>query len=100
MSHQANDVIHVIQADKDKWNATDIAKFKKSSSTFTDNDTSQTFIDAFCTVNSLVTIVITSGTNPKGIWSVNSADGSFTITSTIAESTDITFDYFIQKAVG
>ena len=78
----------------------DVAKFKKGSSTYTDTDTSQTFTDAFCTLNSLVTIVITSVTPPKGVWSVESANGSFTITSTVAESADISFDYFIQKAVG
>lgn len=45
----------------------DIAKFKKGSSTYTDNDTSQTFTDTFCTANSLVTVVITSATAPQGI---------------------------------
>lgn len=98
--HKEDDAIHVTQADKDKWNASDNAKFKSGSSTFTDNDTSQTFIDAFCTANSLVTVVITSETNPQGVWSVDGANGSFTITSTVAESADITFDYFVQKAVG
>lgn len=78
----------------------DIARFKKASSTYTDNDTAQTFTDTFCNANSLVTIVITSGTPPQGVWSVESGAGSFTITSTVAESADITFDYYIQKAVG
>lgn len=100
VSHLADGVSHVTQADKDKWNASDTAKFKKGSSTYTDNDTSQTFTDTFCTVDSLVTIVITSATAPKGVWSVESAAGTFTITSTAAEDNDITFDYFIQKAVG
>jgi hypothetical protein len=76
-----------------------IAKFRASSSTYTDNDTSQTFADSFCTAASLVTIAITSGTVPQGIWTVTSAAGSFTITSTVAESNDITFDYYIQKVV-
>ncbi|GBF34155.1 hypothetical protein DCCM_3267 [Desulfocucumis palustris] len=79
--------------------ASDIAKFKSGSGTFTDNDTSQTFVDAFCTVNSLVVVTITSGTAPQGIWKVTSANGSFTITSTVAESADITFDYYIVKVV-
>lgn len=78
---------------------TNSAKFKKSNGTFTDNDTAQTFTDTFCTVASLVTIAITSATAPQGIWSVESSEGYFTITSTVAESTDITFDYYIQKAV-
>jgi hypothetical protein len=45
-------------------------------------------------------VCITSVTLPKGVWSVESANGSFTITSTVAETDDITFDYYIQKAVG
>jgi len=74
------------------------SNFKASSSSFTDDDTEQTFTDTFCTATSLVTIVIT-GSTPAGIWSVESAAGEFTITSTIAESTDITFDYYINKVV-
>ena len=77
----------------------DLAKFKKGSSSFTDDDTEQTFTDAFCTADSLVTVSITSATTPQGVWSVESAAGEFTITSTVAESADITFDYFIQKVV-
>jgi len=77
----------------------DIARFKKGSSSFTDDDTEQTFTDAFCTADSLVTVSITSATTPQGVWSVESAAGEFTITSTVAESADITFDYFIQKVV-
>lgn len=76
-----------------------MAKFKNGSSTYTDNDTSQTFTDAFCTVNSMVVVSITSSTIPQGTWSVESGAGSFTITSTVAESADITFDYFITKVV-
>ena len=72
---------------------------KKGSNSFTDNDMSQTFTDAACTADSLVTIIITSTTIPQGVWSVESANGSFTITSTMPETDDITFDYYIQKAV-
>ena len=72
---------------------------KKGNNSFTDNDMSQTFTDAACTADSLVTIVITSATTPQGVWSVESANGSFTITSTMPETDDITFDYYIQKAV-
>lgn len=104
-THLDDDVKHITASERTTWNnkqdyATDNAKFKKSSSTYTDNDTSQTFTDTFCTVNSLVTVVITSVTAPQGVWSVVSANGSFTITSTVAETNDITFDYYIQKAVG
>ncbi|MFZ5352735.1 MAG: hypothetical protein ACOZCL_08430 [Bacillota bacterium] len=76
-----------------------IAKFKTGTGTFTDDDTAQTFADAFCTANSLVVVSITSATNPQGTWSVEAADGSFTITSTAAESADITFDYYIVRVV-
>ncbi|MBP1907072.1 hypothetical protein J2Z32_003737 [Paenibacillus turicensis] len=76
-----------------------IAKFKSGSGTFIDNDTSQTFTDAFCTPTSLVTVAITSATKPQGVWTVESNNGSFTITSTKDETDDITFDYYIQKAV-
>jgi len=84
----------------DGKNANEFASFKKSSATFTDNDTSQTFTDSFCTADSLVVISITSATSPKGLWSVESADDSFTITSDTAESDDITFDYYITKVGG
>ncbi|MGG3454301.1 hypothetical protein [Paenibacillus rhizolycopersici] len=76
-----------------------IAGFMSGSATFTDNDTAQTFKNGFSTKNSLVTVVITSATAPQGTWTVESGDGYFTITSTTAESTDITFDYYIQRAV-
>lgn len=75
-----------------------MAKFKAGSSSYTDNDTSQTFADAFCTAGSLVEISITSATEPQGVWSVESAAGTFTITSTEPETDDITFDYYIIKA--
>lgn len=75
-----------------------LSKFKTGTGTYTDNDTSQTFNDAFCTALSLVVISIT-GSTPAGIWSVVSGAGSFTITSTASESTDITFDYYIIKVV-
>ena len=74
-----------------------IAKFKSGTGTFTDNDTAQTFADAFCTANSLVVVNVTSGTEPQGTWTVDAGEGSFTITSTNTESADITFDYFIIK---
>lgn len=71
--------------------------YKQSNSTYTDNDTAQTFTDAFVSTSSLVVVSIT-GSDPAGTWSVVSNAGSFTITSTVAESTDITFDYFVMKA--
>jgi len=75
------------------------AAFKKSNSSFTDNDTAQTFTDAFCTADSLVVVSISSATQPQGYWIVDSAAGSFTITSDTAETADITFDYYIHKTV-
>lgn len=71
--------------------------YKSSSATFTDNDTSQTFTDNFCSTTALVLIQITSGTTSQGLWKVDSASGSFTITSTKAETNDIPFNYFIIK---
>lgn len=76
-----------------------ISKFKAGSAVFSDNDTSQAFADSFCTANSLVIVSITSVTPPQGAWSVESANGYFTITSSAAESADITFDYYIMKVV-
>lgn len=70
--------------------------YKHSNETYTDDDTSQTFTDAFVTTDSLVIVSIT-GSDPQGTWSVVSNNGSFTISSTVAESVDITFDYFVQK---
>lgn len=75
----------------------DMALFKSGSSTFTDNDTAQTFTDAFCTTASLVSIIITG--TPAGVWTVEAGDGSFTITSSSAESTDVAFDYTITKGL-
>lgn len=103
-AHLADDIKHLTSEERTTWNekltfSTDIAKFKSGNSSYTDNDTAQTFTDAFCTASSLVTISITSGTKPQGTWVVTSASGSFTITSSVAESTDITFDYFITKVV-
>ena len=75
------------------------AFYKKATGTFTNDTVSQSFSDAACTANSLVVVSITSVTAPQGIWSVESYDGYFIITSTVAETDDITFDYFIIKAV-
>lgn len=88
--------------DADKVRGADgaaVCLFKSGTGTYTDNDTAQTFTDAFCTASSLVIVAVTAGT-PAGIWTVDSGNGSFTITSTAAESADIAFDYYIQKAVG
>lgn len=76
-----------------------VAKFKAGNGTFSAGGTSQTFTDAFCTAGSLVTVAITSVAPPQGVWTVESADGSFTITSTKAETDDITFDYYIMRTV-
>ena len=73
------------------------ALFKQGDDTYTDNDTAQTFTDAFCTATSLVIVSITDASDPQGTWSVESATGEFTITSTVAETDDIDFDYYIIK---
>ena len=74
-----------------------VAWTKLGTGTFTDNDTSQDFTDAFCTVDSDVTVRVTSGT-PAGDWTVTANAGSFNITSSQAESADISFNYTILKA--
>jgi hypothetical protein len=74
-----------------------IAKFKSGTGTFTDNDTAQTFADAFCTASSLVVVSITDASLPQGAWTVSAGAGEFTITSQATESNDIDFDYFIIK---
>lgn len=79
-------------------NCWDLVKVKYSNSSFTDNDTAQTFTDTFCTAASLVTIYNLGGT-PRGAWTVESFAGYFTITSTLAESADITFNYKIERMV-
>lgn len=77
--------------------ATTMGVYKYGTSTYTDNDTSQTFTEAFCSTTAMVMIKITSGTTAQGVWTVDSASGSFTITSTASESNDIPFNYFIVK---
>lgn len=78
----------------------DIAKYKSGNASFATRGTTHTVNDSFCTANSLVTIVINSAIEPQGIWSVNSFDGRFTISSDTAEIADIPFSYSIVKAVG
>jgi hypothetical protein len=75
------------------------AMFKPGSGSFNNGTNTQTFTDTFCTATSLVQVTITSSTAPVGTWTVNSAAGSFTITSTMAETNAITFNYFIIKTV-
>lgn len=70
---------------------------KKGTGAFTLGAASKLITDAFCTANSLVTVLVT-GTS-LGEWSVNSAAGSFTITSTLTETADVAFEYTIMKAV-
>lgn len=83
----------------DTFDAINSSPYKYGTGTYTDNDTSQTFTDSFCSTTSLVVVEITSGTAAQGIWEVDSAGGNFTITSTTNESNDITFKYFIVKNI-
>ena len=91
----ASEVNTIKQATLD--NAGGVTNFKQSNSTFTDNDTSQTFTDVFCTTTSLVVVSVTDASTPQGIWKVTSEAGEFTITSDTAETDDIDFDYYIIK---
>jgi hypothetical protein len=83
---------------KQAYNANN-AMVKMGTGTYTDNDSSQTFTDAFCTANSTVIVSVTSG-SPAGDWTVVPGAGSFTINSSQPESADIGFAYTILKVVG
>ena len=82
----------VTAAEKTAWNGK--ASFKNGSGTFPAG-TTYTVTDAFVTTNTLVTVSPTA--EKKGSWSVNSANGSFTITSDTAETTGVTFDWGAVK---
>lgn len=76
----------------------DAAKFKSGTGTFTAGATQRTFTEAFCTTGAEVRISITGA--PQGVWTVVGNAGSFTITSDANETANVTFNYFITKAVG
>jgi len=78
------------------WTEPQFAEYKYGTSSFTDDDTSQTFTEAFCSTTAMVAVQITSGT-AAGTWTVFGSSGSFRIDSTVAESTNIPFNYFITK---
>jgi len=69
--------------------------FENSSNTFTNGTTTQTFTDTFCTSSALVVVAITG--TPLGVWTANANSGSFTITSTVAETNSVAFTYYIIK---
>lgn len=71
------------------------AEFKSSSGTFTSGGTTYTVTDSFITSS---TQVIVSPTQEKiGNWTVDSASGSFTITSDETETSTVTFDWGATK---
>lgn len=71
------------------------ATFKNGSGTFPSGQTSYQITDAFITTNTLVVI---SPTQTKvGTWTVASASGSFTITSSATETSTVTFDWSAIK---
>lgn len=67
------------------------ALFKNGSGTFALGDTTYVVTDAFITANTLVVASPTQAT--IGLWSVDSAAGSFTITSTATETSTVTFSW-------
>ena len=73
------------------------ALYKASSAIFTDDNTSQTFTDAFVSTTAMVAIQVTGGTAAAGTWTVFGTSGSFRIDSTVGETTNIPFNYFIIK---
>ena len=82
----------VTDAEKTAWNGK--SNFKNGSGTFPAG-TTHTVTDAFITVNTLV--IISPTAEKQGVWAVNSAAGSFTITSDRAEPTAVTFDWGAVK---
>ena len=73
------------------------ALFKNGSSTFSSGGTTCTVTDAFITANTQVVIGPDPAAAPAGSWSVVSAAGSFTITSTATEPASIDFDWGATK---
>lgn len=68
----------------------------ESGHVFTSGATTHTVTDSFITANTKVEI---SPTQTKvGDWSVASTAGSFTITSTATETSNVTFDWWATKA--
>jgi hypothetical protein len=74
-----------------------VAKFKSGTGLFTTRGVSQTFIDSSVKSTDEIEILITG--SPNGIWDVDSADGSFTITSDTPETVDVGFNYFVHGTV-
>lgn len=71
------------------------ATYKNSTGTFTSGGITYQVTDAFITANTLVVI---SPTQTKvGTWTVSSASGSFTITSTATETSNVSFDWSAIK---
>ena len=71
------------------------AEFKNGTDTFTSGGTTYTVTDAFITIDTLVTVIPTSV--KLGNWTVESSNGSFTITSDVAEPSSVTFDWGAVK---
>lgn len=71
------------------------AEFKNGTDTFTSGGTTYTVTDTFITINTLVTVIPTSV--KLGNWTVESANGSFTITSDATETIAVTFDWGAAK---
>jgi len=71
------------------------AEFKNGSDTFISGQTTKLVSDSFITAN---TQIIISPTQDKiGSWSVTSSAGSFTITSDVAETSNVSFDWGATK---
>lgn len=69
-----------------------LARFKNATGvSFSSGTTTFTITDAWVTANTLITVSPIG--IPKGVWSVSSAAGSFVITSTVAETIAVSFDW-------
>jgi len=71
------------------------AEFKNGSDTFISGQTTKLVSDSFITANTQ--IIISPMQDKIGSWSVTSSAGSFTITSDVAETSNVSFDWGATK---
>lgn len=82
-------------AGKVKIAGEDAARIKSGTGTYLSGSTTFVVNDTFITADTFVTVSPTG--EPTGMWIVDAAAGSFTITSDIAEPSNVTFDWFAMK---
>ena len=70
--------------------------FKVTNATFSNGSLVRNFSDTFCKEESLIIINIISGV-PSGVWSIETYDGGFSITSNVLETANTDFTYYVVK---